>query len=192
MGPIKVAILGAGAMGSLFGGGFLSQHNRVWLIDVDQNKVDAINREGGVTILSGGERLNFQPQALRDTRELGAVDLILVFVKAMHSESALAANKHLIGENTCIMTLQNGAGHEDLLSRFVPWERLILGTTEHNGSVTEDGGEIHHGGGGPTHIGLVGAENEVLQTIAEAFTKCGIQTGVADNIKEKKSGVNYL
>ena len=51
---MRIAILGSGAMGSLFGS-YLSQNNYVWLIDNDENKVKRIN-EYGVTISENGSK----------------------------------------------------------------------------------------------------------------------------------------
>lgn len=178
---IRIAVLGAGAMGSLFGA-MLSRQNQVWLVDVDEEKVDRINSDG-ITVVSGGETNRFRPLALHETNDLGEVDLIIVFVKAMHSEQALSANEHLIGPRTIALTLQNGAGHEDVLGRFVPEQRLVLGTTEHN-SFLGPSGEVHHGGGGETILGVLGGGNEMLQHIVHAFRSCGISTKLSNNIKE--------
>ena len=53
---MKITILGAGAMGMLFGG-YLSQQNSVWLLDVDQGRVDKINADGvAVRERVGGNR----------------------------------------------------------------------------------------------------------------------------------------
>jgi 2-dehydropantoate 2-reductase len=177
---MKIAVLGSGAMGSLFGG-YLSQLNEVWLVDIDPQKVDKINREGVRVCEPGGERV-FYPKALTNTAGLSQMDLIIIFVKAMHSRKALSGNLELIGENTYLMTLQNGAGHEEILREFVPGERVIIGATQHNSSITETG-HVHHGGGGKTNIGLVAGDNQNLQSIAKNFTDCGFDTAVANDIK---------
>jgi 2-dehydropantoate 2-reductase len=177
---MRIAVLGSGAMGSLFGG-FLSQRNEVWLVDIDFQKVDKINRDGVTIHEPNGERI-FYPKAITATAGLDPMDLIIVFVKAMHSRSALAENKALIGEATYVMTLQNGAGHEETLLEFVPKTNVIIGTTQHNGSIVETG-HIHHGGGGKTNIGLLDGDNLKLQSIARNFTECGLETCVSGDIK---------
>jgi 2-dehydropantoate 2-reductase len=177
---MRIAVLGSGAMGSLFGG-FLSQRNEVWLVDIDSQKVDKISRDGVTIHEPDGERMFF-PKAVCNTAGLGVMDLIIVFVKAMHSRSALSGNKALIGADTYVMTLQNGAGHEETLLEFVARERVIIGTTQHNGSLTENG-HVHHGGGGKTNIGLVNGNSQSLQSIAKNFTECGLETFVSDDIK---------
>lgn len=179
---MKIAVLGSGAMGSLFGG-YLSKHNEVWLIDIDQEKIDAINAKG-VTIREADKEIVMFPNAISDSSGLSTMDLIIVFVKAMFSRDALRANKHLIGEKTYVMTLQNGIGHEDTLMEIVPKEQIIIGCTKHNSSIVSTG-VIHHGGGGLTNIGLLSGNPEKLQPIAENFTKCGFNTVVSTNIKEQ-------
>jgi len=179
---MKIAILGAGAMGSLFGG-YLSTHNDVWLIDVDKNKIDRI-KDKGVIIREENNEFVVHPNAVTDASGLSPVDLLIVFVKAMYSRSALYSNKHLIGSNTYVMTLQNGSGHEETLMEFAPEDRIIIGTTQHNSSMIEPG-HIHHGGKGLTQIGLLKGDSNKLQYMADNFTSCGFKTVVSDNVKKQ-------
>ncbi|MCI9441433.1 MAG: ketopantoate reductase family protein [Ruminococcus sp.] len=178
---MKITILGAGAMGSLFGG-YLSRYNDVWLVEIDQKKVDKINRDGIKVREPDGEKV-FYPTALSDTKELGEMDLVIVFVKAMYSVSALEKNKHLLGEHTYVMTLQNGAGHEQTILKFVDRSRVIIGTTKHNSSII-DVGYINHGGGGSSSIGLLDGNSGTIQDIADNFSRCGFETEVSDNVRK--------
>ncbi|MDO4573544.1 MAG: 2-dehydropantoate 2-reductase, partial [Clostridia bacterium] len=178
---MHIAILGAGAMGSLFGG-YLSQRNEVWLIDVNERRVRSI-AERGVCIRepSGSERL-FHPHAAAASAGLPQMDLVIVFVKAMHTLSALNANQSLIGGDTRLMTLQNGRGHEEKLLRFADADHVIIGTTQHNSSILDEG-HIHHGGSGQTTIGLIGGDSGRIADIAEAFCACGLQCAISDHVK---------
>lgn len=178
---MKIAILGSGAMGSLFGG-YLSQENEVWLIDIDKDKIEKIKRDG-VIIRENNKDYVTYPNAVSDSSNLGIMDLVVLFVKTMYTESALNNNKHLIDDSTYVMTLQNGAGHDQLISKFLSKDRIIIGTTEHNSSII-DKGHIHHGGGGQTTIGLAEGNSEKLQPIAENFSKCGFNTVVTDKIEK--------
>ena len=82
------------------------------------------------------------------------------------------------------MTLQNGAGHEDILSEFVPKERIIIGTTEDNGAVL-DFGYVRRGGKGKTNIGMIVPDsNGMLGKIKESFDSCGFDTHIYDNIQQ--------
>lgn len=74
------------------------------------------------------------------------MDLVIVFVKSMFTRAALETNRNLIGPDTYLMTLQNGAGHEKQLLEFVDREHVIIGSTQHNSSILADG-YVNHGGG---------------------------------------------
>ncbi len=179
---MRIAILGAGAMGSLFGG-YLSQHNDVWIIDIDQSRINAIRTDGVMIREPDGNRV-FHTNAVSDASIPGPMDLVVVFVKAMQSREALERNRYLIGEKTYLMSLQNGAGHEETLTDFAPLEQVILGTTQHNSSLIAPG-KVHHGGGGKTCIGLLQGDCTVLEHIANTFNGCGFDTVVSTDIKRQ-------
>jgi 2-dehydropantoate 2-reductase len=178
---MKIVIIGSGAMGSLYGS-YLSSHNEVSLIDTDGEKVDKINKNG-ITIRENHGDKTFYPKAFLDSSSLETADLIIVFVKALYSRAALENNKSLIGKDTYILTLQNGSGHEEILREFVPEDRIIIGTTQHNASII-DVGYINHGGSGKTNIGMLVKENHQLITIKESFESCGFATDISENIQK--------
>lgn len=179
---MKIAIIGAGAMGSIYGG-HLSRHNEVYLVDNNQDVVDVINKDG-LKLLENGLDVVYRPKAVTTTEGIGKVDLIILFVKSLYSRVALQQNKGIINSNTYVMTLQNGSGHEDILSEVVPVERIIIGTTEDNGAIIE-AGHVRHGGNGRTNIGmLVEDKKDMLNTLKKCFDECGFDTLVHDNIQK--------
>lgn len=179
---MKIAVLGAGAMGSIYGG-HLSLHNDVYMIDKKQELVDKINNDG-LKLFENDEDVIYRPTALSESSKLGEVDLVILFVKSLYSRTALMENRHIIGGNTYVMTLQNGAGHEDIISEFVPLDRTIIGTTEDNGAIL-DTGYVRRGGKGKTNIGmLVEDKNNMLGKIKECFDECGFDTHIYSNIQQ--------
>jgi len=179
---MKIAVIGAGAMGSIYGG-HLSQHNKVYLLDTNQLVVDKINCDG-VMLQENGADVSYHPIAVTSAEEIGKVDLVILFVKSLFSKAALSCNKGMIGEQTYIMTLQNGGGHEDIISEFVSKDRIIIGTTEDNGAVLATG-YVKHGGSGKTNIGmLVDDSNHYLEKLKETLNICGFVTIIHENIQE--------
>lgn len=179
---MRIAVIGAGAMGSIYGG-HLSLKNDVYLIDTNQSIVDCINANG-LTITENGSDNIYHPTAVTSTEKLEEMDLIILFVKALFSKAALNANKHLIGENTYLMTLQNGSGHEDILSEFVPMDRIIIGTTEDNGAVLAPG-HIRRGGEGNTNIGMLTEDKKrFLPVLKQILDECGFNGHIYDNIQQ--------
>ena len=179
---MKIAVLGAGAMGGLYSA-YLSRHNEVTVIDVNAQVVEKINADGLEVQEPDGTSQVYHPHAVLSTEGMEPVDLIVVFVKAMFSESALNNNRSIIGQETYLMTLQNGSGHEDMLGKFVPQEHIIIGTTQHNASVAGFG-VTKHGGSGMTHMGCVTGDVTRLQKFADAFTACGLDADVSDGVQK--------
>ena len=180
---MNITILGAGAMGMLFGG-YLSQGNSVWLLDVDQERVDKINADG-VTIRErdGTDRV-FHPAAAVDPAGLPEMDLVLIFVKSMFTREALSKNRRLIGPDTYLMTLQNGAGHETKLLPFTDRAHVIIGSTQHNASVVATGC-TYHGGTGLTSIGVLEGDGAAAVDIAACFTACGFPCVTSEDVKRQ-------
>ena len=179
---MKIAVIGAGAMGSIYGG-HLSLHNEVSIIDTNQAVVDKINEEG-LKIEENGTVNVYYPKAYTDTSALEPADLVILFVKSIFSKVALAGNQALIGPDTRLLTLQNGAGHENILKEFVSEDRIIIGTTEDNGAVLGTA-HVRRGGEGRTNVGmLVEDKNGFLNQVKEAFDCCGFQVAVHENIQK--------
>jgi 2-dehydropantoate 2-reductase len=170
-------------MGMLFGG-YLSRENDVFLIDIDRARVDAVNRRGVLIKEPDGRTVAAKPRAAATAEGLECMDLVILFVKARHSRSALEATRCIIGPDTCVLSLQNGAGHEAVLGDFVRDENVVIGTTQHNSSVIEPG-VVYHGGGGRTYIGPLHGDGNELKAFAETFNRCGLETEIVADIKPK-------
>ena len=111
---LKVAVLGAGAMGCLFGGLLAEKGLNVTLIDVWKEHVDAINKDGLKMDGHGGDRI-IKVNATSDPSSLNKMDAVIVMCKATALEPALKSIKNIIGEKTVFMSFQNGIGHEAII-----------------------------------------------------------------------------
>lgn len=179
---MKIAVIGAGAMGSIYGG-HLSLHNDVTLIDTNPKVIETV-QQNGLKIEENGQENIYRPSAAVSCEGMEPVDLIILFVKALYSKAALSGNRNLIGPNTYVMTLQNGSGHEDILGEFVPQDHIIIGTTEDNGAVLGFG-HIRHGGVGNTNVGMLTEDKEnFLNKLKESFDSCGFNVRIHQNIQQ--------
>ena len=125
---LKVAVLGAGAMGCLFGGLLAEKGLNVILIDIWKEHVDAINKDGLKMDGHGGDRV-IKVKATSDPSLLDKVDAVIVMCKATALEPALNSIKNIIGDKTVFMSFQNGIGHEAIIQSIVGDEKVIGGTT---------------------------------------------------------------
>lgn len=144
---MNIAILGAGAMGSLFGGLLAEAGASVTLLDVNQQHLDAIRRDGlrletdhhtcTVTALA----------ACRPEQATQVPDLLLIFTKTHQIAAALGSARHLLGPDTWVLTLQNGLGNVEAISAFVPPERILVGVTTIPADFLGPAHVASHGGG---------------------------------------------
>ena len=178
---MKIAIIGAGAMGSLFGGRLALAGEEVWLLDVWEEHVRTIN-DKGLSIASPAGDIVAWPKATTRLEDIGTAELVIVFVKSTATAKAAETASALLGPETAVLTLQNGYGNAETIAAAVGAARVIAGTTA-QGATLLGPGRIMHGGSGETHIGeLGGGLTERLQKIAACLTKAGITTIADDNV----------
>jgi 2-dehydropantoate 2-reductase len=179
---LKFAVLGAGALGSAIGGVLTEAGHDVWLITRNQAHVEAINTNGLVLRSEGKDRI-CKAQATTNAADAGQVDCVIVLVKSAQTRQAMLSSMSLLGPHTTVLSLQNGLGHEDILSNVVGCERVLAGKSYCGGQFIAPGHVICGVRGKQTHMGeLDGAMSERILAIAKAFNEAGLQTTVSDNI----------
>ncbi len=179
---MKIVIIGAGAMGCLYGA-YLSRKNEVVMLDSYDKQVDAINQNGITVVEENGEEVNFKNvKACISGEYKEAADLVVVFVKSTFTEDALRDNKKLFGDKTLVMTLQNGAGNDRKIEKYVAKKNIIIGTSKHN-SVNMGGGKVRHSGNGETTIGSNLKENKNLDKIKGILEESGFKVEITDDIQ---------
>ena len=180
---MKIAVLGGGgAMGGLFGGYLARAGEDVVLVDVSQAAVGAIDRDGLMIEEKDGSTATIRVRASSKPEEVGPVDLIVNFVKCYHTEAAIAAAKPMLGDNTAILTLQNGWGNADRIAAVAGEPRVMAGVTSHSATLLGPG-RVKHSGIGMTYVGeLDGAQSRRLEAAVAAFRKAGIETTPSSRI----------
>jgi 2-dehydropantoate 2-reductase len=180
---MKIHILGAGSLGCAIGGTLAAAGSVVTLIARSREHVDAVNAKGLVMRdADGGERV-VKLAAATDARALEPADLVIVLVKSFHTEAAIEGYKQAVGDNTIVMSLQNGLGHEEVLGKTVGHQRLLAGKT-YVGGVFLGPGVVRAGVKDKlTSIGEPdGGISERVQRVAAEFERAGLKTTVSDNI----------
>ena len=180
---MKIAIIGSGAMGSLYGGILAEAGNEVHLIDIFEEHINRINKFGLCIVENGEERYIKNIRATKDPNEVGKVDLALVFVKSTITDIAVKGNSSVLDKNTVVLTLQNGLGNIEKINEVVDKGQIIAGTSTNGASMIEPG-KINHAGNGGTVIGeLDGKISERIKDLKDLLDipKLG-PAKVSDNI----------
>jgi 2-dehydropantoate 2-reductase len=180
---MKTVIMGAGAMGSLFGGLLTLSGEDVWLVDIWKENIDAM-RSNGLKVEDRGKVQIIPVKATTDVASVGKADLILFFVKTYQTEKAVSDVLVLQKENTVFLTLQNGLGNEEAICKQVDRRKVILGVTG-QGATLLGPGHIRHAGWGKTYVGELDEKiTDRVTQIAQVFRKAGIETEVSSHIHD--------
>ena len=182
---LNVAVLGAGAMGCLFGGLLAEKGLKVTLIDVWKEHIDAINKNGLKMDGFGGDRF-IKISATNDPKSISPVDVVIVMCKATALEQALTNAKSIVGDKTVLMSFQNGIGHEAIMQNIVGVDKVLGGTTTQASNILGPG-HIKNHASLPSWIGeYEGGLSDRVKDIAETFTAHGLETIASDNVKKRK------
>lgn len=181
---MKIAVIGAGAMGSLFGAMLAEADNEVWLYDVWQEHVQAIN-QAGLSIEREGQTRVVRLKATTEPDQIDRAELTIIFVKSTQTRAAAQTAQQLAGSDGSVMTLQNGMGNADIIAEFIAPDRILAGTTSH-GATMLGAGRIRHAGIGATTIGTwaaTGQGRQLAGRLADFFTAAGIETEPVDEVR---------
>lgn len=137
-------------------GGSLAAHatragHDVTVVDVSAGVLRQIRRRG-ISVQTPEGPFTATPSVTDDPADIGVVDVIVLFVKAQHTESAARSLAPMMGLHTAVATLQNGWGNADRLAAVVPAGRLVIGVT-YNSCTLDGPGEVVHTGRGATITG---------------------------------------
>ncbi|MBT4931837.1 MAG: ketopantoate reductase family protein [Rhodospirillaceae bacterium] len=181
----SIVIVGAGAMGSLFGGLLAEGGLDVTLLDIWREHVETINENGLRIVGYGGERV-IPVKATSDAATIKAADVFVFQCKALSNEDAANSVKHLFLGETAAVSFQNGLGNEEVLGRVLGPDKILAGLTA-QGAVIEAPGVVRNHGDLPTYLGEIGGGLSArASAIAEAFNAHGLPTEALADVKRAK------
>jgi 2-dehydropantoate 2-reductase len=172
----KIFVLGAGAIGSVYGA-LLSQRNDVTLIG-NRTHVDAVNSKG--LSISGDINRVFHLKADTEIHETLENMLIILTTKAYDSARAIKEVKKFLKNDTVILIVQNGLENEKIISSIVGRKVEILRGITTMAAEFFEPGKIRFWRG-ETIIG----RSEVAERIAEILNECMLETSLSDDISKE-------
>ena len=181
---MKIAIIGPGAMGCLFAGLLMEAGQEdVWLFDKREERAREIAKNGLKIEGIGGARSVSGIKTTTDPTEAAPVDLILIFVKSYDTIAASHAILPAVGDNTTVLTLQNGLTNVQSISQILGADKVVAGITSH-GATMLGTGHVRHAGAGQTTIGEPGGGSARIECIANILSSAGLKTVISHNIHD--------
>jgi 2-dehydropantoate 2-reductase len=180
---VKVAVVGAGGVGSVFGGRLAAAEHEVWLVHRRREVVEALQRDG-LRLESPGTDERIAVHAALDAGSIGPVDLVLILTKSTDTRAAAQAARPLIGSKTVVVTLQNGLGNLETIAEELGAERSLLGMT-YVGAALVAPAHARLTAPGPSFLGEPnGSLSGRVTELARTFTEAGVPTQATDRLWE--------
>jgi 2-dehydropantoate 2-reductase len=180
---MRIAVVGAGAMGSVYAALLASAGNDVWAVDVDAAHVDAIRAHGLHVEGASGDR-TVLVGAVTDAAEVGEAELVVIATKSMTAAAAAQSTLPLLGDGTTVLTIQNGLGAADAVAEAVGSERLMVGVAGGFGASVLAPGHVHHHGLELVRLGEhAGPATERTQRIADVWRDAGFSVKTYDDVR---------
>ena len=180
---MKIVIVGAGALGSLFGGLLARAGAEVSLYNPSNvEHIWAIAREG-LRLERDGESFQIAVEARTTPEDLSQADWVGIFVKAHQTGRAMAEIGPQISPRAWVFSLQNGVGMESEILQFISKERFVRGVTS-QGATLLGPGRVRWAGVGPTKLGRwEGPLTPEIEALRELLCRAGIETEFSESIE---------
>ena len=178
---MRIAVMGAGAVGGYFGGVLANQGEDVVLIARGAHG-DAIAKNG-LQVDSHWGNFNVNVRVTDDPSSIGNVDLVLYCTKLYSNAEALPSIKRMIGPSTSILTIQNGVTSGSIIAAHYGWEHVLQGATYIEAGIAGDGYIHQSGSTARIEFGEKdGSSTERTKAIFNLLDREGIQAVVSSNM----------
>lgn len=181
---MKIAIVGTGAMGSVYAALLAQGGNEVWAIDLWDEHLDAIAANGMVISGASGSKVVPGIRVGRDPSDAGECDLWVIGTKAADVAAATEAVLPVLTPDAMVMAFQNGLGAGERVAAHVPEEQVIVGIAEGFGSSMQGPGAVHHNGMRLIRIGeLHGGITDRVRRVEDVWRASGFNVKAFEDIQ---------
>ena len=181
---MKIAVVGTGAMGSVYAALLADAGNEVWAIDQWQEHIEAIQRDGLRLEGASGDR-TVRMQATTNAADAGVCELVIVATKALDVEAAAESIRPLIGPDTVVLPIQNGLGGPDRVAAVVGEEPVAIGVVGGFGASMRGPGHAHHTGWELVRLGeRHGPATDRIRQVAATWEAAGFRVRVFDDVDQ--------
>ena len=181
---MKIAVVGAGAMGSVYAGILGDAGNEVWAVDVWAEHVEAINRDG-LTVEGASGKRTVRVRATSNPPDVGVCDLVVIATKARDVEHAAERARPLLGPQTVVLPIQNGLGSADRIASVLGEDAVAIGVAGGFGASIVGPGHVHHNGWELVRLGeRRGPATPRIHRVAEVWADAGFRVQAYDDVQQ--------
>jgi 2-dehydropantoate 2-reductase len=182
---MKIAIIGAGAMGSIYASFLAQNNNEVLAIDLWEEHLEAIRKDGLRVSGFSGDNVVKNINVSNNIEDAKGYELFIIATKASGVGSAASNLSKIISKNSLILTIQNGLGAGERIATFMPTDNILLGVAQGFGAAMVGPGHAHHNNMSMIRIGeMNGGMTSRLETLVKTWCDAGFNAKAFDDIEQ--------
>jgi 2-dehydropantoate 2-reductase len=180
---VRVAVVGAGAMGSVYAALLAAAGNEVLVVDAWEAHVAAIREHGLRVEGASGDRVVAIDATTAPAAAAGPVDLLVLATKAMDVRDAAEGARPLVGPGTLVLPIQNGLGSADAVAEILGDDAVAIGVAEGFGASIVGPGHAHHHGMALVRLGeRHGPVTPRIEEVAALWRAAGFTVETYDDV----------
>lgn len=178
---MKIAVIGCGAMGSIYAARLATAGNDVLAIDRHGPSIERISRDGLRVTGPGYDRV--VPLRASTAAPDEPMDLVVLAVKAADVTVGARQALPMLGPATPVLTIQNGLGSAETVAGIVGAERVAVGVASGFGASRVAPGHVHHNAMKAMRFGAYSSlPHTTVEAIARAWTDAGFDAAAVTDI----------
>ena len=182
---MKIAVIGAGAMGSIYASFLAQNKNEVLAIDLWEEHLNVI-RESGLRISGfSGDKTVKNIKVSNDINDAKGYELFIIATKASGVGAVASKLSKIASKSSIILTIQNGLGAGERIASFMPTDNILLGVAQGFGAAMVGPGHAHHNNMSMIRIGeMNGGMTSRLETLVKTWCDAGFNAKAFDDIEQ--------
>ena len=182
---MKIAVIGAGAMGSIYASFLAQNKNEVLAIDLWEEHLNVI-RESGLRVSGfSGDKTVKNIKVSNDINDAKGYELFIIATKASGVGAVASKLSKIASKNSIILTIQNGLGAGERIASFMPTDNILLGVAQGFGAAMVGPGHAHHNNMSMIRIGeMNGGMTSRLATLVKTWCDAGFNAKAFDDIEQ--------
>ncbi|MFZ1814283.1 MAG: 2-dehydropantoate 2-reductase [Rhizobiaceae bacterium] len=182
---MRIAIIGVGAMGSVYAGLLAEAGNEVWAVDTWPEHLDAIAKNGLRLEGPSGDRVIRGINATSSLGDAGQCDLYVIATKASAVGVAAQSIARTAGPDSLVLTIQNGLGSGERIAGHLPGEMVLLGVADGFGASMKAPGHAHHNSMKLIRLGeMQGGISQRLTQVESVWRDAGFNVKAFEDINQ--------
>ncbi len=178
---MKVAVIGCGAMGSIYAAKLAAAGHDVLAIDRHQASIEQIARHG--LRVTGPTSDQVVPMRAISTAPAEVMDLVVLALKAADVKTGAQQALPMLGADTPVLTVQNGLGSAETVAGVVGDQRVAVGIASGFGAARVAPGHVHHNAMRAMRFGAYSSlPHATVESIARAWADAGFDAAAVTDI----------